>query len=34
VRPLLQPNGAVFRVAAGWKFHSLATWLATFGRLF
>jgi hypothetical protein len=29
-----QPNGAVIRVAAGWNVHSLATWLATFGRLF
>lgn len=29
-----QPNGAVIRVAAGWNFHSLASWIATFGRLF
>jgi hypothetical protein len=29
-----QPNGTVFRVAAGWTLHSLASWIATFGRLF
>lgn len=29
-----QPNGAVYRVAIGWNFHQMASWLSVFGRLF
>jgi hypothetical protein len=29
-----QPDGTVYRVAIGWTLHSLASWIAGFGRLF
>jgi hypothetical protein len=29
-----QPDGAVYRVAAGWDLHSLVSWFAAVGRLF
>lgn len=29
-----QPDGTVYRVAFGWQVHSLASWVAVFGRMF
>jgi len=29
-----QPNGAYYRVAMGWYFHPLASWMSVIVRLF
>ena len=29
-----QPNGAVYRVAMGWTFHPMASWVTAIARLF
>jgi len=29
-----QSDGTMFRMAFGWTFHSLASWLVLIGRLF
>jgi len=28
-----KPNGTVYRVAFGWKIHSLVSWFSVIGRL-
>lgn len=29
-----QPNGTVYRVAIGWKFYPVASWITALARLF